>query len=55
MKKIKQILYVISVVLPIIDAITGTINGLRKGIKQAGNDRFNKEQEERYKRIKQQL
>lgn len=52
MKKIKQILYIVSVVLPIIDAISGTISGLKKGIKQAGNERFEKEQEERRQRIK---
>lgn len=49
MKKIKQIIYICSVVLPIVDAIVGTIKGLKKGLRQAGNERF-KEQEENIKR-----
>lgn len=39
MKKIKQIIYIFSVVLPLIDMVVGTVQGLKKGLKQAGNER----------------
>lgn len=55
MKKIKQIIYICSVVLPIVDMLVGTIKGFKEGLRLAGNERFEKEQEERHQRIKREL
>lgn len=51
----KKFFYVCSVILPLIDAIVGTIKGLKKGLKQFGDERCQKEQYEKYRRTKSNL
>lgn len=48
MKTIKRIIYICSIVLPILDAISGTIKGLKKGLISCGNEQLDKEQEDRF-------
>lgn len=51
----KKVLYVCSVILPLIDAIIGTYKGLKKGLNQFGTEQNRKEQNERYHNIKRNL
>lgn len=48
MKTIRKIIYICSIVLPILDAISGTIKGLKKGLISCGNEQLDKEQEDRF-------
>lgn len=48
MKTIKKIIYICSIILPILDAFVGTVKGLREGLKKFGNEQYDKEQEDHF-------